>query len=64
MSRRVDDATVTISIGELRAIIRAEVEAALARSRTKPAKAPKAGPETWTPAHAAAELGLRVRGTR
>jgi hypothetical protein len=62
VSRRQDDAVVTISVGELRAIVRAEVEAALARSRTKPARTPKSTADgAWSPADSAAEIGLRVR---
>jgi hypothetical protein len=60
--RRLDDATVTISVGELRAIVRAEIDDALARARTKPARPPKSRPEdAWTPAQAAFDAKLRVR---
>jgi hypothetical protein len=59
--RRGDDRVIAISVGELRAIVRDAVEEALARSRTKPAKRPKAADDAWSPARAAADAGLRVR---
>lgn len=62
MSRRGDAAVITISVGELREIVRAAVEEALARSKTRPAKRPKPTAEgAWTPAQAAFDAGLRVR---
>jgi len=62
VSRRGDDAVITLSAGELRKLIREAVEEALARSRTRPAKAPKTTPDSgWSPAQALADVGARVR---
>jgi hypothetical protein len=59
LGRRAD-AVVAISIGALRAIVRAEVESAIARSKTRPAKRPKST-EPWTPETALHAIGGRVR---
>jgi hypothetical protein len=64
--RRQDDATVTISVGELRAIIRAEIDAALRTSRgsRQPKQKATANGE-WSPETAIHEWGLVVpRGAR
>lgn len=58
--RKVDAATIAITVAELREIVRAEIEAALARVGTRPVKRSKPT-EDWTPEAALAAVGARVR---